>query len=60
MFIDQFVGAKDHQLPLTHLLSVKQRKDDSLNDYIQRGSKSKNCTDAVALTAIMADLRPGR
>ena len=60
MFIGQFVGAKDHQLPPTHLLSVKQGKNESLKDYIVRFNKEavrvENCIDVVPLTAIMAGL----
>ena len=60
MFISQFLGVRDHQLPPTHLLSVKKGNDESLKDYIVHFNKEvvrvENCTDAVALTAIMADL----
>ena len=56
------VGARDHQFPSTYLLSVKKEKDESLTDYIIRFRKEivivENCTDAVAVTAIMAGLRP--
>ena len=56
------VGARDHQFPSTYLLLVKNEKDESLNDYIIRFRKEivrvENYTDAVALTAIMASLRP--
>ena len=39
MFISQFVGARDYQLPPTHLLSVKHEKDELLKDYIARFNK---------------------
>ena len=64
IFINQFAGDRDHQLPSTHLLSVKQRKYESLKDYITRFNKEavrvENYTDIVALTAIMAGLQPGK
>lgn len=64
MFISQFVGARDHQLPPTHLLLMKHRKDESLKDYIihfnKEAERVENYTDVVALTIIIAGLRPGR
>ena len=56
MLISNFVGARDHQLPSTHLLSVKQGNNELLKDYIVRFNKKtvrvENCTDALALMAI--------
>ncbi|KAK9225359.1 hypothetical protein WN943_010400 [Citrus x changshan-huyou] len=64
IFISQFVRARDHQLPPTHLLLVKHGKDELLKDYIVRFNKEavrvENCIDVVALIAIMASLRPER
>ena len=64
IFISQFVRAKDHQLPPTHLLSVKQENDKSLKDYITRLKKEvvrvENYNDIVALIVIMAKLQPRR
>lgn len=64
IFISQFVRAKDHQLPPTNLLSVKQGNDESLKDYITRLKKEvvrvENYSDVVALTVIMTELQPVR
>lgn len=56
-FTSQFVRAKDHQLPSTHLLFVRQRNEESLKDYTARFNveavRVENCTNVMALTAIM-------
>lgn len=57
----QFIRAKQQKKPSTHLLSITQRADESLKDYVVHFNADavqvEGYSDGVALIAIMAGLK---
>ena len=60
-FVTQFLGGRDHKKPATHLLTVRQKSDESLRNYVVRFNsealKVEGYSDDIALTAVMAGLK---
>ena len=60
-FVSHFIGGRLHQKPVTHLLTIKQDKDESLRSYLGRFNEEvlqvEEPDDKVALAAFIAGLR---
>ena len=58
MFLNNFIGARAHEVTTSMLLETRQRPDESLRKWIDRFTKVKNsmreCSDENALMAIQA------
>ena len=60
-FVSHFIGGRRHQKPVTHLLSIKQDKDESLRSYLTRFNEEilqvEEPDDKVSMTAFLGGLR---
>lgn len=58
----QFIGARQQKKPSTHLLSVTQRANESLRDYVvcfnTKSMQIEGYSDGVTLTMMIAGLKP--
>ena len=63
LFVTHFNGAKPVKKPATHLMSVRQGEDESLEAYTKRFNHEamlvEDFTDQAAIQAILNGLRPG-
>ena len=59
-FVSHFIGGRRHQKPVTHLLSIKQDKDESLRSYLTRFNEEvlqvEEPDDKVTMTAFLGGL----
>ena len=62
-FVTQFNGAKPVKKPATHLMSVRQGDNETLEDYTRRFNQEamqvEDFTDQAAIQAMLAGLKPG-
>ena len=62
-FITHFNGAKPMKKPATHLMSVRQGDNETLEDYTRRFNQEamqvEDFTDQAAIQAMLAGLKPG-
>ena len=60
-FVSYFIGGRCHQKPVTHLLSIKQDKDESLRSYLTHFNEEvlqvKEPDDKVTMTTFLGGLR---
>ncbi|XP_058080639.1 uncharacterized protein LOC131228790 [Magnolia sinica] len=63
-FIMQFIGEKDKRKPTTHLLTVTQKEDELLKNYIIRFNEEtvqvNNYSDQIALAPMILSLQEGK
>lgn len=63
-FVSHFISARSYWKPVTHLLNIKQEREESLRNYITRFNKEAlqvdDTNDKVILTTLMGGLQPSR
>ncbi|XP_058106361.1 uncharacterized protein LOC131249575 [Magnolia sinica] len=63
-FINNFIGGRDRQKPTIHLLTITQKEDEMLKNYIKRfnleAMQVEGYSDKIVLAAMMSGLKEGR
>lgn len=62
-FLTHFMGSKSIRKPPAHLMTVRQRENESLQEYVKRFNKEANdiygSNDTILLTAFIHGVKPG-
>lgn len=63
-FISHYIGAQRQRRSAAHLLTVRQRREETLREYVSRFNKETltvdDLDDKVSVTAFMSGIQPGK